>query len=78
MRECTIIVATTDCFVVHRDFYVLFKQWEQNPCYNMYVRCSFSYILTLAQIFSNKLLYEGRGLPLHEFVCLATSGTITQ
>ena len=77
MHECTVIVATTVWFVVHRDFHVLFKQWEQNPCYNMYVCCSLSCVSTLARIFSNKLLYEVRGLPLHEFAHLATCGNNT-
>jgi hypothetical protein len=72
MRECTIIVATVVLFLVHRDFYVLFKHWEQNPCNNV----SVAHFLTFR--LQEHIVYEGQGRPVREFACVtATSGSNT-
>jgi hypothetical protein len=35
---------------IYRDFYVLFKQWGWNPCYNKYIYCQ-----TFIHVFRNEL-----------------------
>lgn len=76
MRECTIIVATVVLFVVHRDFYLLFMHWEQNPCYNICLLVTFIHF-DFCTHFQEKIVYASRGLPVREFACLATSGSNT-